>query len=214
MARSKRGFVAGLAFAAFGLGCVSAPPPIAQEVRAEYAAVSSDPRVAQHAAIQLDEAQQALQRLEAARRSDDAEVAHLAYVAKQRLAIARAAAEAGAAEEEVEKLGEQRDELRLQARSFEADAAKQQAAESAADAETARDVAASAIDRARDLEERVAELKAKETERGLVMTMSDVLFEFNSAQLLPGSERALGEVAKLLNDYPDRQIAIEGHTDS
>jgi outer membrane protein OmpA-like peptidoglycan-associated protein len=195
-------------------GCVSSPPPAVELVRSEYQQAAREPRIAQHASLQLHDAEQALRRLESTPRRDEEEIEHLVYVTKQRIAIARAAGEAGALEEQIERLGEHRDELRLNAREAEAAQARAEAASSEADAEMARRVAASAIDRARDLESRLEELKAEQTERGLVMTMSDVLFAFGKAELLPGAERALGEVATLLNEYPDRRIAIEGHTDN
>ncbi len=186
--------------ATFSFACASGPPPIAEEVRSEYTMAASDPNVAQYAPIQLDDANKAVQRLEGTRRNEKEDVDHYTYLARQRVEIAREAGEAGAAEAQIGKLGEERDALRLQARTV--------------DVNRARAATASAEDRARDLEERITELNAKQTERGLVMTMSDVLFSSNSAQLQPGASRALGEVAELLNDYPDRQVAIEGHTDA
>jgi outer membrane protein OmpA-like peptidoglycan-associated protein len=203
-----------LAALAFSFGCVSSPPPVAATVRSEYEAAAQDPQVRQHAAIQLSDAEQSLARLDGAPRSERAEIEHLAYVTRQRIAIARTAAELGAFEADIERLGTQRDALRLEARTAEADVARAESAENLADAATARSVAATAIERARELESRIADLKAEETERGLVMTMRGVLFDSGSANILPGAQRALGEVATLLNEYPDRRVAVEGHTDS
>jgi outer membrane protein OmpA-like peptidoglycan-associated protein len=96
----------------------------------------------------------------------------------------------------------------------EAEQARADSAASARDATAARDEAASAIDRARELESRVPDLRTEQTERGLVMTMRGVLFQSGRAEILPGAERALEEVAGLLNEYPDRRVDVEGHTDS
>jgi outer membrane protein OmpA-like peptidoglycan-associated protein len=218
-------------------------------VRSEYEQAARDPDIAKHASIQLNDARQSLLRLEDTRRQDRAELEHLTYVTRQRIEIARVAGALGAFEAEIEELGRQRDELRLSARTAEANvaraesaehladaeaarrvaasamtrsaenladarAARAESAENLADAKDARDDAASAIDRARALEARVAELTAEQTERGIVMTMRGVLFSSGSAQLQPGAERALGEVAGLLNDFPGRRVAVEGHTDS
>jgi len=180
--------------------CASGPPPVAEKIRSDYQVAASDPGVAQHAAIQLDEAKKAVQNLEETSRRDEEAVKHNAYIARQRIEIARAAGAAGAAEAEIEEMGEQRDERRLQARRAEVDRARAKADR--------------AEERARQLDERIEELNAEQTERGLVMTMSDVLFAFNSAKLQPGASRALGEVAELLNEFPDRRVAIEGHTDA
>ncbi len=196
------------------LACVSAPPPAVDAARSAYEQVARDPRVLQYAPIQLQDAQQSLQRLEATSNRERDELKHLAYLTQQRIEIAKAAGDLGAFQAQIEELGKQRDASRLEAREQETDVARAEAAENRADAETARSVAASAIDRARELEQRIAELKAEQTERGLVMSLSDVLFAFDSAALLPGAARALGEVAGLLNEFPDRRIAVEGHTDN
>lgn len=199
---------------AFTFGCVSTPPPVAATVRAEYEAAAQDPLVARHATIQLNDARQSLARLDATPRSEREEIAHLAYVSRQRIAIARAAGELGGFEANVGRLGEQRDALRLEARTTEADVARAESAQNLADARSARGIAASAVSRARELEGRIADLEAEQTERGLVMTMRGVLFDSGSASILPGAQRALGEVAALLNEYPDRRVDVEGHTDS
>lgn len=199
--------------AVFSMACASGPPPIAKSVRSDYSQVASDPQVAEYAALQLDDADKAVRQLEATSRREKEDVAHYTYLAKQRIEIARAAAEAGAAEAEVGTLGKQRDELRLQARTDDVDQARAQTASAEAQTASAEALAASAEGRARELEGRLEELNAKQTERGLVMTMSDVSFASNSSTLLPGANRALGEVADLLNEYPDRRVAIEGHTD-
>jgi outer membrane protein OmpA-like peptidoglycan-associated protein len=56
--------------------------------------------------------------------------------------------------------------------------------------------------------------KIRETKRGLIVSLSNVLFEFNKADLKSGNQKNLARVAQLLADYPDRSILIEGHTDS
>jgi len=65
---------------------------------------------------------------------------------------------------------------------------------------------------ARDAE--LAELKAQKTERGLMITLEDVLFEFGKADLKAGSVRGLDRLVSLLNEYPERNLLIEGHTDN
>ena len=65
---------------------------------------------------------------------------------------------------------------------------------------------------ARDAE--LAELKAKKTERGLMITLEDVLFEFGRADLKAGAVRGLDRLVSLLKEYPERNLLIEGHTDN
>lgn len=65
------------------------------------------------------------------------------------------------------------------------------------------------------LTEALAKLKAKEDERGLVITLSgSILFASDESTLLPATQNKLSEVAQALLDSKERRITIEGHTDS
>src|SRR5205085_1203787 len=57
-------------------------------------------------------------------------------------------------------------------------------------------------------------LETRETARGLIVNLSDVLFDTGSANLKPGAREKLARVAGILASHPDLHIAIEGHTDS
>jgi outer membrane protein OmpA-like peptidoglycan-associated protein len=74
--------------------------------------------------------------------------------------------------------------------------------------------AAKARAEADQLTKEVSELKAKQTDRGIVLTMGDVLFTTGKATLFPGAIRTINKLAGFLNKYPDRNVLIEGHTDS
>ena len=54
----------------------------------------------------------------------------------------------------------------------------------------------------------------RETSRGLVISLSDILFESGKATLKPGAAQNVGRIAGILNQYPDYQIVVEGHADS
>ena len=60
----------------------------------------------------------------------------------------------------------------------------------------------------------LAELRARETERGLVVTLGDVLFELDRAELKPGATRNLDQLAASLRQNPKASIEVEGHTDA
>ena len=61
----------------------------------------------------------------------------------------------------------------------------------------------------------VAEItNLRETSRGLVISLSDILFETGKATLKPGAVQNITRIAAVLNQYPDYQISVEGHTDS
>ena len=66
----------------------------------------------------------------------------------------------------------------------------------------------------KSLEEATAEIaKVRETKRGLIVSLSNIIFDFDKADLKAGAQKNLAKVASLLKEYPDRMISIEGHTD-
>jgi OmpA-OmpF porin, OOP family len=64
------------------------------------------------------------------------------------------------------------------------------------------------------VEDQLAALQARVTERGIVLTLSDVFFEVDSANLRPEGMQNLAQLAAFLTAHPDRALAIEGHADS
>jgi outer membrane protein OmpA-like peptidoglycan-associated protein len=64
------------------------------------------------------------------------------------------------------------------------------------------------------LQRQIDDLQAKETDRGLVLTLGDVLFESGKAQLKSGATGNLNKLVMFLNSYPTRTVFIEGYTDS
>jgi outer membrane protein OmpA-like peptidoglycan-associated protein len=58
-------------------------------------------------------------------------------------------------------------------------------------------------------------IEARETERGVVVNLPDVLFEFGKANLAGGARSKVQDIAELLNDQAQgRRVSVEGHTDS
>jgi outer membrane protein OmpA-like peptidoglycan-associated protein len=58
-------------------------------------------------------------------------------------------------------------------------------------------------------------LETRREARGLIVSLSDVLFDFNQASLKPGAKEKLSKLAGILLAYPGRyQMEIEGHTDA
>jgi outer membrane protein OmpA-like peptidoglycan-associated protein len=58
------------------------------------------------------------------------------------------------------------------------------------------------------------ELNAKQTDRGMTITLGDVLFDTGKAQLKSGSERSLHKLTQFLRENPKRSVSVEGFTDS
>lgn len=128
----------------------------------------------------------------------------------------QAEAQARVAEQEAERQARNAElvsqEARAQAR--DAEVARQQAEARAREAEQARQQAETATVRITQLEQQLAEFKARQTERGLELTLSGVLFEFDKATLKPGALRNLSPLITFLQEDPERKIVLEGHTDS
>jgi len=57
-------------------------------------------------------------------------------------------------------------------------------------------------------------LETRESQRGLIVNISDVLFDFNKYTLKPGAREKLAKVSGILLAYPGLKIQLEGHTDS
>jgi len=160
--------------------------------------------------------------------------------AASREAAAQAAAQQAEAQARADQRArEQAEQARLQAEQLksQAQAAADQAAQDRAVADAARrqalaqQAAASAeADRLRQanqqseaekaqLRERLKEqfnsiLETRETARGLIVNISDVLFDFDKYTLKPGAREKLAKVSGILLAYPGLKIQLEGHTDS
>ena len=68
--------------------------------------------------------------------------------------------------------------------------------------------------RAQQLQVELADLKGQQTERGVMVTLGDVLFEVDRAELKTGAERKLSTLINALSSDVDRTVIIEGHTDT
>jgi len=92
----------------------------------------------------------------------------------------------------------------------------ERAAQAAAVAEqqAARADQSSTSVRRAELERELAELKARETEHGLVLTLGDVLFAPNQSEPTTAAMRKLSPFVTILKEQPQRSIRIEGYTDS
>ncbi len=122
-----------------------------------------------------------------------------------------AAQEAARQKEEAEKakaeaLAEQ------QALAAEADKAKAAAAQSESLRQQAEQEKAEL--RARLLQQLNSILATRDSARGLIANMSDVLFKSGSYELLPGARERLAKVSGIVLAYPSLHLAVEGHTDS
>lgn len=199
--------------------------------RESYRAASADPQVQLRAPVELAVAERALAQAEKLWRANAPAdlVAHQAYLATQRSRIALNTAQYRKAEAAVATSGEQRNRVLLRAREQEAENAKSQA-RAAEQARAEAEIRAEQLARTNQaqagksadlgselarLKAQIGDLKAEQTERGWVLTLrSDVLFDSGGATLKPGARRAVDSLARFMERYPEREIAIEGFTDS
>jgi outer membrane protein OmpA-like peptidoglycan-associated protein len=204
-------------------GCAATKNIALTEAHDIYNKALLTPQVANLAAMELKDADNTLSKADQALKDGESvtNVNHLAYMAKLKVNIAQEAAERKSAEATIETLNANISMIRLEARTAEADAAQQQLANAklVADQQAAALLAANAS-AARNqaiIEQQEIQLKdlnAKKTKRGLVVTLGDVLFNTNKAQLKTNGTRSVQKLADFLKKYPHHKVLIEGYTDS
>lgn len=223
----------------FAFACASAPVHNENIAAARDAIqrVESMPRADEVAGQEIGAARSALANAEslAQRRRPANAIANATYLAKRHADIAAEQITVAEAQRSLDTAERDRQAIVAQAREREAQQktqnaqlrtqdAERQALEAnarAAEAEAANREAQLATRDAQEtnrklelLQQELAALNAKKTDRGLVMTMGDVLFDTAKATLKPGAMAPLDRLAKFLKDSPDRSVTIEGHTDS
>ena len=147
-------------------------------------------------------------RMEAEQARIEAEQALLSSVAT-REEMQRARSQAMTAEEERAAAARQAEHARE-----EAEQARRLAEAQSAEIELARREAELASETAASLQRRLEYMEYRETDRGVVITLGDVLFEVGRAELLPGARQNIDDVIELLETEPGKRIRIEGHTDA
>jgi len=220
--------------------CASAPvsTSLLEQARSDYAQAQADPQVATYAAAQMQVAGEALARAESAASGRESleTVDNLAYLAKQKIALTREVASKKSSEADIAAAAAVRDRVRLEQRTAEANQARLKAQDAERSAQAARDAAALATEQKniaqanameaqriaaetaahnQQLEAQLeAELAAKKTDRGLVITLGDVLFGTDIAALNANGMRLVQRLATVLLQNPARTVIVEGYTDS
>jgi len=135
----------------------------------------------------------------------------------------RAAAERARADAQAATQNAQRERQQAEMAKLEADRARQEAVEQqqklSVQADQARDAAARAQQEQAELRRRLVIqfnqiLETRESARGLIVNMSDVLFDTAQYTLKPGAREKLAKVSGIILAHPGLKIAVEGHTDS
>jgi outer membrane protein OmpA-like peptidoglycan-associated protein len=89
----------------------------------------------------------------------------------------------------------------------QAQAAREQAAAAQQQAQAAQEALA-------NTQQQLAALQARKTDRGMVVTLGDVLFDTGQATLKPGADLGLDRIYSFMTANPQTKLVIEGHTDS
>lgn len=184
----KNMLIQAMLVASVGLaGCASTPKDNANlaQARAAYATAQADPAVAKYAPVELKAANDAIGAAQEALKAR-AEPAKIDNLSY----IAK------------QKVAITQETARLKVAEDQVKAAAGDRDKALLQARTAE------ADRLR------TELNAKQTDRGMTITLGDVLFDTGKSQLKSGSERSLQKLTQFLRANPKRSVSVEGFTDS
>lgn len=212
--------------AALAAGCSTVSPVANQrleEARASYQRAAADPLVQLHAQPELQRAANALAEAGRAAKDGSSElVEQNAYIADRSARTALSTAQGRQAQLDLVAAHEERSRRLLQAeraRAEQAEAERARAEQARLEAEARASLLGE--EKAKHAEFAAAisglestDVRARQTERGWVLTVNnDLLFESGTA-LHNGADRTLDRLAQFLRKHPERSIAIEGFTDS
>src|ERR1035437_3460529 len=193
------------------------------EAHDSYNTARTNPQITNLAPLELKDAGDSLSKADLAFRNGESvnKVNQLSYIAYQQVRIAQETAFRKTDELSVTNAAAKRDQVRLAARTEEADSAKHQVAliQETANVQ-AEELAAASANAEHDQQliskqaKQLQELNAKQTKRGLVITIGDVLFNSDKAQLKSGGIHSVQKLATFLEQYPKYRVLIEGYTDS
>jgi outer membrane protein OmpA-like peptidoglycan-associated protein len=209
--------IAGISLALTMAACASVPLTNAalENARSAVRTAEADPNVSRYAALDLHTARTELDAAEAAAVArDERGISQPAYLAAQTAHLAQLKASTKANDARVAAGKADRDQIQLNARTNEVSGAllaRDQATQRAENANAARD---QATQQTAAVQAELDALKAKPTDRGLVLTLGDVLFDSGRAELNPGAYRNLDQLVQFLTQHAERRVEIDGYTDS
>jgi len=220
MKRTTQLLAAAVASTLLGLAACETTPDssaVLEQARGAVAQAEADPNVAKYAPTELDRARKLLINAEGSAKekgAKDKSAAHYAYLTTQMARIAQQRAQEQAAITRIKAGETERQKILLTARENEASQAIAQAQAAQADAQMAKADAQNAQAESQRLAAQLENMQASQTSRGIVLTLDDVLFDTGKAQLKPGAERSIEQIASFLNENPERRVQVEGFTDS
>jgi outer membrane protein OmpA-like peptidoglycan-associated protein len=156
---------------------------------------------------------------EAVQSAEDARIITIRKIkAEDEAATQQAKVDAEQQAQQAQAVAEQQaaERAKAQAAAAEAEARAQQAQQAQQQAEQSAQQASQRAEQARErLRQQLnAVLQTTETARGLIVNMSDVLFDFNKYSLKPEAREKLAKVSGILLAYPNLKLQVEGYTDN
>ncbi|MGP0074976.1 MAG: OmpA family protein [Bryobacteraceae bacterium] len=139
--------------------------------------------------------------------------------AAQKAAEEKAAADAARAQEEAERLKAEQARLSADEQQKAAELARLQAQQSEQKAQEADRLRAQAEQAQQQLRQQLLQqfnliLETRDTARGLIVNMSDVLFDFNKYTLRPAAREKLAKISGIILSHPGLRLEVDGYTDS
>jgi outer membrane protein OmpA-like peptidoglycan-associated protein len=184
----------------------------------EAAQMAEDARIITYK--RMEEEQQAQQRAATAQAQAEAQAADAQRAAAEQAQREAQAAAAQAAQDKAAADAARAAALQQQQQSqAEAERARQAAAQADAQRQQAEAQRQQAEGERAQLRERLRQqlnaiLETRESARGLIVNINDVLFDFNKYTLKPGAREKMAKVSGILLAYPGLKLQLEGHTDS
>jgi len=221
-------------------GCMttSIQPQGADDARNKLMQLQSDSQLATRAPVAIKDAELAV-RVAEEPQVDKETSDHLVFMANRKIELARALAQSRMLVDQREMLNKQRADAQLESRTRELKNARSETKSARTDSLAAQQQASALLDsrtrelesarnetefaridtviaqqQAADMQRQIVELNAKPTERGLVVTLGDLLFDTGKSELKSGAATNLAKLAAFLTQYEDRSVLIEGHTDN
>jgi len=166
-------------------GCSTQPNPNLEQARSNYQQLQTEPKASEFAALETKKAGEMLDQAERAYRKD-ADEAKVDHLAY---------------------LANQ--SIQVAEQTIELGAAERQLSQLSAQGDRARLEA-----RELQIQKLQSQLNAKQTDRGMLVTFGNLLFDLDRAQLKPTAMSSVDKLAEFLKQHQDRQVMIEGYTDS
>ena len=184
------------------------PPESLVELRQNMETLEQNEQANRYAPVALQDAKDQLRATESAwKKEDESLFEHELYLAEQYVSIVEQESQRGELQEKIDQTDERRKDMMLSQKEQELTQREQQVAAAKEEARQAQEQVAA-------LKAEMKNVKTEDTDRGMVLTMSDVLFAFNSTELKLGGKKNLEKLADFLTESPNTKATVEGFTDS